>query len=86
MFAKLALIGGLVVLHTYVGHCVARLGEEGYVRPAVPPALLLSAGLAIMTAILLVVLAKPHLDAALMPDWLQQPLNRQLLLPPAPSR
>jgi putative membrane protein len=86
MFAKLALIGGLIVLHTYVGHCVARLGEEGYVRPAVPPPLLLAAGLAIMAAILVTVLAKPHFDAGLMPDWLRQPLNRQLLLPPAPSR
>ncbi|MET3891956.1 putative membrane protein [Bosea sp. OAE506] len=86
MFVKLVQIGALVVLHTYLGHCVARLGEAGYVRPAVPPALMLGAGLAIMGAILVTVLAKPHLDAAMMPDWLRQPLNRQLLLPPAPSR
>ena len=86
MFAKLVQIGALVILHTYVGHCVARLGEEGYVRPAVPPAPLLAAGLAIMAGILVTVLSKPDLDASLMPDWLRQPLHRQLLLPPAPSR
>ena len=86
MFMKLAQIGALIVLHTYIGHCVARLGEEGYVRPVVPPAMLLVAGLLIMGAILVTVLAKPPLDAAVMPDWLRQPLNRQLLLPPAPSR
>ena len=86
MFAKLAQIGALVVLHTYLGHCVARLGEEGYVRPVLPPALLLAAGLAIMSAILFTVLAKPQFDAAMMPDWLRTPLNRQLLLSPAPSR
>lgn len=86
MFAKLVQIGALIVLHTYLGHCVARLGEQGYVRPALPPALLLAAGLAIMGLILFTVLAKPHLDAAMMPDWLRTPLNRQLLLAPAPSR
>jgi putative membrane protein len=86
MLLKLAEIGALVVLHTYLGHCVTRLGEEGYVRPVVPPAALLVAGLAVMTAILVTVLAKPHLDAAMMPDLLRQPLNRQLLLSPAPSR
>lgn len=86
MFAKLVQIGALIIVHTYVGHCVARLGEVGYVRPVVPPALLLAAGLAIMCTILFTVLAKPHLDAAMMPDWLSAPLNRQLLLAPAPSR
>lgn len=86
MFAKLVQIGALIVLHTYLGHCVARLGEEGYVRPALPPPLMLVAGLAIMAAILFTVLAKPDLDASMMPDWLRTPLNRQLLLPPAPSR
>ncbi|HEV2553415.1 MAG TPA: CopD family protein [Bosea sp. (in: a-proteobacteria)] len=86
MFVKLAQVGALVVLHTYLGHCVARLGEEGYARPVVPPPWLILAGMAVMGGILFTVLAKPHLDAAIMPDWLRQPLNRQLLLPPAPSR
>lgn len=86
MFAKLAQVGALVILHTYLGHCVTRLGEEGYARPVVPPAWLILAGIAVMGGILFTVLAKPHLDAAMMPDWLRYPLNRQLLLPPAPSR
>ncbi|PZO00961.1 MAG: hypothetical protein DCF30_08565 [Hyphomicrobiales bacterium] len=86
MFAKLVQIGGLIVLHTYLGQCVATLGERGYVRPALPPVLLLAIGLGIMGTILFTVLAKPQLDAAMMPDWLQTPLNRQLLLSPAPSR
>ncbi|TDR89607.1 CopD family protein [Enterovirga rhinocerotis] len=86
MFVKLALIGLLVILHTYLGHCVARLSEEGYARPAIPPAILLLAGLAVMTAILFAVLFKPPLDAGLMPDWLRTPLGRQLAVPPVPSR
>jgi len=86
MFAKLVQIGALVLLHTYLGHCVARLGEEGSVRPAVPPAVLLVAGVSIIGAILFTVLFKPHLDAGMMPAWLRSPLDRQLVLPPVPSR
>lgn len=85
MFAKLAFIGLLILLHTYLGHWVTRLGEAGYVRPLVPPALVLIAALGVMAAILLLVLGKPQLDAAMMPDWLRTPLNRQLVLPPVPS-
>ncbi|KRE17736.1 hypothetical protein ASE63_00580 [Bosea sp. Root381] len=86
MFAKLGLIGMMVVLHTYIGHCVARLGEEGYVRPLVPPAVLVAAGLSTMAAILFVVLAKPALGPEIMPDWLRVPVGGQLALPPVPSR
>ena len=85
MIAKLALIGALVVVHTYVGHCVTRLGESGYVRPLIPPAAMITAGLAVMSGILLLVLAKPALGPELAPEWLRTPLNRQLALPPVPS-
>ena len=85
MLAKLGLIGLLVVIHTYVGHCVSRLGESGYVRPVVPAFVLLLCGLAVMTAILFVVLAKPPLGPELAPDWLRAPLGHQLPLPAVPS-
>ena len=85
MFAKLALIGGLAVLHTYIGHCVTRLGEEGYVRPALAPALLFAIGSILMSGILFAVLAKPPIRSDIMPGWLQKPLQRQLFLPLVPN-
>lgn len=85
MFAKLALIGGLAVLHTYIGHCVTRLGEEGYVRPALAPPFLFAAGAILMSGILFAVLAKPTLRPEIMPEWLQRPLQRQLFLPLVPN-
>ncbi|WP_439574828.1 CopD family protein [Phreatobacter sp.] len=85
MFVKLGFIGLMVVLHTYLGHCVTRLGETGYVRPAIPPALLLGAGLAVMGAILVMVLAKPPITVDGLPLWLRVPAGRQLPLPVVPS-
>ncbi len=85
MFVKLALIGVLVLMHTYVGHCVTRLGERGYVRPVLPPTVLFLGGFAIMCAILFVVLAKPQLNADVMPDWLRTPVGGQLLFPAVPN-
>lgn len=86
LFGKLALVGLLVLLHTWLGHWVAMLGEKGRLRPLVPPFLLLPAGLAVMTGILVLVLAKPAIGPEIAPDWLRSPLNRQLPLPPVPSR
>lgn len=85
LFAKLGFVGALVVIHTYLGHCVVELGEKGRVSPIVHPYLLLVAALAVMMAILVLVLAKPVIPTDLAPDWLRVPLNRQLPLPTVPS-
>jgi putative membrane protein len=85
LFAKLGFVGALVVIHTYLGHCVVELGEKGRVSPLVHPYLLLAAAFAVMTAILLLVLAKPVISPDLMPDWLRTPLDRQLPFPTVPS-
>ncbi|MDP2355146.1 MAG: CopD family protein [Beijerinckiaceae bacterium] len=85
MFLKLALIGFLVLMHTYVGHCVTRLGEKGYVRPILSPTALFIAGISIMCAILFLVLAKPQLNADVMPEWLRTPVGGQLFFPAVPN-
>lgn len=85
MFAKLGFIGLLVILHTYLGHCVTRLGETGYVRPAIPPVVLLFAGLVVMGVILFTVLAKPPVTLDALPLWMRLPAGRQLPLPVVPS-
>jgi putative membrane protein len=85
LFAKLGFVGALVVIHTYLGHCVVELGEKGRVSPLVHPYLVLVAALAVMTAILVLVLAKPVISPDLMPDWLRAPLDRQLPFPTVPS-
>lgn len=70
MFAKLALVGLLVLIHAWIGHVTLKLGEEkGDYRP--PPAgLLLGMSLLAMLAILALVLGKPILGEELVPAWL----------------
>jgi uncharacterized membrane protein len=85
LFSKLGFVGALVVIHTYLGHCVVELGEKGRVSPLVHPYLVLVAAFAVMTAILLLVLAKPVIPPDLVPDWLRAPLDRQLPFPTVPS-
>lgn len=78
MAAKLVAVAGLVALHAWVGHTIVRVAEtEGRHEPpdALAPTLIL-AGLA--TLALLLVLAKPELDELPFPDWLRQPLGRDL--------
>ncbi len=78
MFAKLVLVAGLVTLHAWVGHTIVLVAETvGAHTPPPPliPSLLLGA---VITGILLLVLGKPDLAVLPMPDWLLQPLGRDL--------
>jgi len=78
LFAKLAFVALLVVVHAWVGHIVARIAEEpGNHRPPAPflPA---TAALVLMIAILTLALAKPALDWIVFPDWLLEPRGGQL--------
>ncbi|BBK29511.1 putative membrane protein [Stella humosa] len=73
LFAKLALVGVLVLVHMQHGRSIARLAQaEGRIGRLLPALLLAAAGTA-MVAILWLVLAKPGFDETLFPDWLRQP-------------
>jgi|APFEC2959095136_1045048.scaffolds.fasta_scaffold00031_116 uncharacterized membrane protein len=77
MFAKLAMVGFLVGLHGLTGHAIIAVGEspgEARLNLAVPR---IVAALLLMSIILLLVLVKPAVPQAIVPDWLQQPLDLQ---------
>lgn len=85
LFAKLAFVAMLVMAHGWIGHTVARIGEEPEEhkppRPYIPIALVLVP----MVMILTLVLAKPALTWVVLPDWLTEPRGGQLLFD-TPSR
>lgn len=86
LFAKLAMVALLVVLHAYIGHVVLIMGEEAGEKKPPPNAWPIATGLLVLTlAILLLVLMKPSLDVAALPDWLQRPLHNQLPLDEIPN-
>ena len=84
MFAKLFVVGLLVALHAVIGGVIVRTGEEGrgIALRAMP---VLGAAAVLMTAILLLVLGKPALDGASLPDWLETPRDRQLPVDEVPT-
>jgi len=78
MFAKLIGVAALVTLHAWVGHTIVAVAEtEGRHEPPGPilPALILCA---LAGVVVLLVLAKPELDELPVPQWLAQPLGREL--------
>lgn len=77
MFAKLVAVGLLVALHALIGHTVVLMSERRgkYAPPSPIP--LIAGSIATMIVVLLLVLAKPVMPD-LIPDWLEQPHNRQL--------
>jgi protoporphyrinogen IX oxidase len=78
MFAKLIGVAALVTLHAWVGHTIVAVAEtEGRHEPPGPvlPALILCT---LAGCVLLLVLAKPELDELPVPQWLAQPLGREL--------
>lgn len=78
MFAKLVLVGVLVLLHAWIGHVTVNIGESrgGYTPKRAWP--FLAAALAAMLVILVLVLGKPLLDGERLPSWLVAPQDQPL--------
>jgi len=80
MMAKLAAVAGMAICHAWIGHMVSMTGEENgaYRLPTPMPVLFGAVGL--MGMVLWLVLAKPDLAplTGFLPDWLHQPLGREL--------
>ena len=79
MFAKLAVVAALVMAHGWVGHVVAKIGEEPSEHTPPPAWLPIALVLVPMLIILTLVLAKPVLGWVAFPDWLTEPRSGQLL-------
>lgn len=78
MFVKLAVVGILVTIHAWVGHVTVQAGESRGDYDAPPGGLLVAASLLAMTAILVLVLGKPHLADWPGPAWLLEPRGHSL--------
>lgn len=85
LFAKLAFVALLVLAHVWIGHVVAKVGEEPDEHRPPHPALPIAAVLLLSLAILTLVLAKPTLDWIIFPQWLTETQGGQLLFD-VPSR
>lgn len=70
---KLALVGGLVLVHTMVGLAIIRIPQRGRRYQALRMAIFFALGLPLVGGILYLVLAKPDLDSLLLPDMLGHP-------------
>jgi uncharacterized membrane protein len=74
MSAKLALVGGLVLVHTFAGLVIIRLFNEGEVYPVGRFLLGTSVVLALVVGVLFLVLAKPDFDfASFLPAEMSEP-------------
>ncbi len=78
MFAKLVLVGLLVLLHGFVGHMTVTIGESGggYAPKRAWP--FVTVATAAMVLILVLVLGKPLLSERIAPDWLLEPQDQPL--------
>ena len=70
MLLKLALVGLLVMIHVWSGHMVVHMFESRRTYSPARQLLATSATLIVVTAILVLVLAKPSLQLHSQPSWL----------------
>jgi uncharacterized membrane protein len=73
MFAKLAVVTVLVVVHVQYAYVLTHLAEEGAQQPTLRIRVMVAAILAAAAAIIYLALAKPLLDGDFLPQWLSQP-------------
>jgi len=80
LLVKLAAVSGMVLLHAWLGHLIARTGEERGRYRLPSPLWALAGALPLMALVLWLVLAKPDLAALVeqLPSWMRQPLGREL--------
>jgi uncharacterized membrane protein len=78
LFAKLAFVALLVMVHAWIGHILAKTGEEPGKDNPPHPLLPVTAVLLPVTVILTLVLAKPAFDWIEFPGWLLEPRGGQL--------
>jgi putative membrane protein len=79
LFAKLAFVALLVIVHAWVGHIVAKVGEEPSEHTPPAPLFPIIAVILPVLAILALVLAKPAFADIAFPRWLTEPQGGQLL-------
>jgi uncharacterized membrane protein len=78
LFAKLAFVALLVVAHAWIGHILARGGEDPTHHQPPKAIYPVTAALLSMLVILTLVLAKPAFDWVVFPDWLLEPRGGHL--------
>jgi len=79
MFLKLAAVGALVVLHIRAGFVILSLFERGRRYASWRQVGTTAATLGVVATILVLVLAKPHIEANVVPYWLREPGSLQSL-------
>ncbi|MFN3819447.1 CopD family protein [Blastomonas sp.] len=77
LFAKLALVSLLAVLHAYIGHMIVTTAETRGMARLTNPFLVLVPLLIVMTGILVLVLAKPVFVID-WPQWMTEPQSNSL--------
>lgn len=85
MLAKLAVVGLLVGLHAWQGVSVTRMGETAGERPPPGAALPIALAIGLISAVLLLALAKPPVSAERLPGWLNEPRHRALPVGEVPA-
>jgi len=79
MFLKLGAVGALVLLHIRAGFVILHLFEHGGRYGSWRQMGITAATLGVVATILVLVLAKPHVDATVVPYWLREPGSLQSL-------
>lgn len=77
MVAKLAAVGGMVLVHMHCGRSIRTTGRRAPRLPGVEAVLLMAAATGLVLTVLWLALGKPVLDDALFPDWARQPRPAQ---------
>lgn len=80
MFAKLATVTVLVIVHVQYAYVLTHLADEGAQEPTVRIRIMVAAIIGAASVIIYLALAKPVLGDDILPNWLSQP---GFLKPPA---
>lgn len=73
MFAKLAVVTVLIIVHVQYAYVLTHLADEGAKQPTIKIRLMVAAIFAASLGILYLVLAKPVLGDEVLPRWMSEP-------------